>query len=85
MAISIVAHFGDLPDPRRSQGRRHSLSDMIVIAVTAVVCAADSWADVHDFGQAKRKWFETFLDLPHGIPSQDTFECVFSRLDTGRV
>lgn len=81
MANSIQAHFGELPDPRRAQGRRHSLSDMIVIAVTAVICAADSWSDVRDFGKAKLKWFKTFLDLPHGIPSQDTFERVFSRLD----
>lgn len=81
MANSIQVHFGKMPDPRRAQGRRHSLSDMIVIAVTAVICAADSWADVRDFGKAKIKWFETFLDLPHGIPSQDTFERVFSRLD----
>ena len=81
MATSIEVHFGALPDPRRKQGRRHSLSDMMVIAVTAVICAADSWADVHDFGKAKLKWFKTFLDLPHGIPSQDTFERVFSRLD----
>jgi len=81
MAISISEHFADLPDPRRGQGRRHALSDMIVLAVTAVVCAADSWSDVHDFGEAKLKWFTTFLELPHGIPSQDTFERVFSRLD----
>ena len=81
MATSIDVHFGDLPDPRRRQGRRHRLSDMLVIAVTAVICAADSWADVHDFGQAKLNWFKAFLELPHGIPSQDTFERVFSRLD----
>ncbi len=81
MANSIQAHFGDVPDPRRSQGRRHKLSDMIVLAVCAVVCCADSWADVADFGRAKLKWFETFLDLPHGIPCQDTFERVFARLD----
>jgi len=81
MANSIYEHFADLPDPRRAQGRRHGLSDMIVIAVCAVICAADSWSDVRDFGKAKLKWFRTFLDLPHGIPSQDTFERVFARLD----
>ena len=81
MANSIQEHFGELPDPRRTQGRRHRLSDMIVIAVCAVVCAADSWSDVVDFGNAKLKWFGTFLDLPHGIPCQDTFERVFARLD----
>ncbi len=81
MANSIREHFADLPDPRRAQGRRHRLSDMIVIAVTAVICCADSWSDVADFGEAKRKWFQTFLDLPHGIPCTDTFERVFARLD----
>lgn len=81
MANSIQEHFADLPDPRRAQGRRHRLSDMIIIAVTAVVCCADGWADVADFGNAKLKWFATFLDLPHGIPCQDTFERVFARLD----
>lgn len=78
---SIEEHFADLPDPRRAQGKRHKLSDMIVIAVCAVICCADSWADVADFGRAKLKWFETFLDLPHGIPCCDTFERVFARLD----
>lgn len=81
MANSIQEHFGDLPDPRRAQGRRHRLSDMIVIAVTAVICCADSWSDVADFGNAKMKWFKTFLDLPHGVPCCDTFERVFARLD----
>ena len=81
MANSIQEHFADLPDPRRAQGKRHRLSDMIVIAVCAVICCADSWADVADFGRAKLKWFETFLELPHGIPCTDTFERVFARLD----
>lgn len=81
MMNSIQEHFADLPDPRRTQGKRHKLSDMIVIAICAVICCADSWADVADFGNAKRKWFETFLNLPHGIPCQDTFERVFARLN----
>jgi predicted transposase YbfD/YdcC len=83
MANSIQEHFAELPDPRRAQGRRHRLSDMIVIAVCAVICCADSWADVADFGNAKLKWFKTFLDLPHGVPCTDTFERVFARLDPG--
>jgi predicted transposase YbfD/YdcC len=81
MAHSIYEHFADLPDPRRAQGKRHCLADMIVLAVCAVICAADSWSDVVDFSNAKLKWFKTFLELPHGVPSQDTFERVFSRLD----
>lgn len=81
MADSFQKHFADLPDPRRAQGKRHRLSDMIVVAVCAVICCADSWSDVADFGRAKLKWFRTFLDLPHGIPCTDTFERVFARLD----
>jgi predicted transposase YbfD/YdcC len=81
MAHSIETHFAGLPDPRQDRGKRHKLSDMIVLAVTGVICCADSWSDVADFGRAKRKWFRTFLELPHGIPSQDTFERVFARLD----
>lgn len=81
MAFSILQHFADMPDPRRSQGRRHRLSDLITLAVCAVICCADSWADVADFGRAKANWFKTFLDLPHGLPCQDTFERVFARLD----
>lgn len=78
---SIQAHFAGLPDPRRAQGTRHKLGDMIVIAVCAVVCCADGWADVADFGRAKVGWFRTFLALPHGVPCPDTFERVFARLD----
>jgi predicted transposase YbfD/YdcC len=81
VANSIETHFAGLPDPRQAQGRRHTLSDMIVIAVCAVICAADSWADVADFGNAKLRWFKTFLDLPHDVPCSDTFERVFARLD----
>jgi hypothetical protein len=54
MAGTLWEHFADMPDPRRAQGRRHALSDMIVLAVTAVVCGADSWADVQEFAEAKR-------------------------------
>ncbi|MEP0844285.1 MAG: ISAs1 family transposase [Phycisphaerae bacterium] len=81
MTNSITRHFADLPDPRRPQGKRHCLSDMIVIAIGAVICGADFWSDVVDFGKAKHKWFKTFLGLPNGIPSQDTFERVFAQLD----
>ena len=81
MTNSITRHFENLPDLRCAQGKRHHLDAMIVIAICAVICAADSWADVVDFGQAQEKWFKTFLSLPYGIPSQDTFERVFARLD----
>jgi predicted transposase YbfD/YdcC len=73
--------FADMEDPRSNQGKRHRLLDMIVIAITAVICNADGWEDVELFGRCKQKWFRTFLDLSHGIPSHDTFGRVFGRLD----
>lgn len=76
----ILRFFEDLPDPRACN-RIHKLTDMLVIAICAVICGADGWEDVALFGRAKHKWFQTFLDLPAGIPSHDTFGRVFARLD----
>lgn len=69
-----------LPDPRAANVR-HRLIDMLVIALCAMICDADSWDDVEDFAKAKASWLGTFLDLKHGVPSADTFRRVISRLD----
>ena len=81
MATSVMTHFASLPDPRSPMGKRHVLSDMLTIAICAVICGADGWSAVEEFGRAKHKWFATFLELPHGIPSHDTFGRVFAALD----
>lgn len=81
MATELMEHFESLPDPRRQAGRRHYLSDIVTITICAVVCGADEWSAIAEFGEAKQDWFEEFLALPHGIPSPDTFERVFARLD----
>src|SRR3990170_5432561 len=78
---SIVAHFRQLPDPRVRRTRRHSLEDILVITLCAVICGADDCASIARFGRAKQKWFRGFLALPHGIPSHDTFGRVFAALD----
>lgn len=78
---SLFAHFQDLDDPRVSPATRHQLLDIVAIAVCAVICGADTWVEVEAFGQAKRDWLETFLALPHGIPSHDTFGRVVAALD----
>lgn len=78
---TLAQHFGDLTDPRVERTKLHRLMDMLVIAICAVVAGADNWADVAAFGKAKREWFQTFLELPNGIPSHDTFTRVFARLD----
>ena len=81
MAGSVVAFFAEVPDPRSPLGRRHRLSDVLTIAICGVICGAESWAEVEQFGRDKGDWFHTFLDLPHGIPSHDTFGRIFSLLD----
>jgi predicted transposase YbfD/YdcC len=77
---AIAEHFSPLDDPRRDN-KRHLLLDIIIIAICAVICGADSWTDVELFGHAKYDWFKRFLRLPHGIPSHHTFGRVFARLD----
>jgi len=80
-AATIAEHFSELEDPRR-YNKRHLLHDIIVIAICAAICGADDWVAVEDFGHAKQSWFEEFLELPHGIPSHDTFGDVFRVLDS---
>jgi len=79
--LSIAHHFAQLADPRIDRSRLHELLDIIAIAICAVVAGADSWDDIEDFGVAKAGWLGTFLDLPNGIPSHDTFRRLFERLD----
>jgi predicted transposase YbfD/YdcC len=77
---SIHQYFGDVRDPR-GQNVRHPLLSIITIAICGTLCGADSWVDIEMYGQAKQDWFGKFLDLPHGIPSHDTFGRVFRQLD----
>ena len=79
---SFFDHFRIVQDPRLDRNKRHELIDIIVITICAVLCGADDWVDVASFGEAKEKWFKTFLMLPNGIPSHDTFGRVFALLDT---
>lgn len=78
---ALRTHFAKLDDPRLERSKLHQLLDVITIAICAVICGADSWVEMEEFGNAKRSWFETFLVLPNGIPSHDTFGRVFARLD----
>jgi predicted transposase YbfD/YdcC len=78
---SILTHFAALPDPRRPRRRLHRLLDLIAIAICAVIAGCDDWVEVAAYGRKKRTWLQTFLPLPHGIPSHDTFSRVFRLLD----
>lgn len=76
----VLRFFGELPDPR-AHNVIHKLHDIVVIAICAVICGAGGWAEIEVFANSKLSWFKTFLDLPGGVPSHDTFGRVFSKLD----
>ncbi len=78
---TIVNHFQNLKDPRTGNATVHVLLDILTIALFAVICGADGWTEVALWGQTNETWLRTFLELPSGIPSHDTFGDVFARLD----
>jgi predicted transposase YbfD/YdcC len=80
-ALAIKHYFRTLKDPRRRHRRLHRLLDIVVIAICAVLSGADNWQAIATFGERRHAWLKRFLALPHGIPSHDTFERVFDRLD----
>ena len=77
---SIAKHFGELADPRTGNAKAHIFLDILIIAICAVICGADGWSDVELFGKNKKDWLKTFLELPKGIPSHDTFGRVFAKI-----
>jgi predicted transposase YbfD/YdcC len=82
---SVLKHFQNLQDPRVDRTKDHSLQAIITIAILAVLSGADGFVAIETYGKAKQAWLETFLDLPHGIPSHDTFGRVFGMLDPGEL
>ena len=80
-SASVLEHFANLIDPRVKRTRWHELSDIVAITMCAAIRGADNWVDIALFGRCKEAWFGTWLRLPNGIPSHDTFGRVFARLD----
>lgn len=80
----LKACCATLSDPRVEGRCEHRLLDIIAITVLAVLCGADDWTDIEEFGQTRADWLQMFLELPHGIPSHDTFQRVFGLLDRGQ-
>jgi predicted transposase YbfD/YdcC len=81
MASGLMGHFIVVRDPRVQKRKKHKLVDILVIAVCAVICGAEGWEEMERYGLSKLEWLKTFLELPHGIPSDDTFARVFSIID----
>jgi predicted transposase YbfD/YdcC len=74
---SLVENFGDIKDPRVERTKKHKLTDILVIAILAVIGGAQGWEDIENYGISKQEWLEEFLELANGIPSDDTFRRVF--------
>ena len=82
LSETFLKHFEPIEDPRiDNHNKRHNLHDILVITILGSICGANTWMDICDFGEAKVEWLETFLELPNGIPSHDTFGRVFSLID----
>lgn len=79
--MTLTEAFSDLPDPRTGPAQRHDLTEMILMALCAVLCGADSWVDVAEWAEDNEAWIKRYLVLEHGTPSHDTFSRVFRLLE----
>ena len=78
----LVSVFSKIDDPRRDLTKLHQLNDILLIGIISVICGADSWNEMELYAQEKEDFLRTFLELPNGIPSHDTFNRVFSAIDS---
>ena len=81
LALDLETYFAAMDDPRIERTKRHKLLDIIIIAICGMICGAEGWVEIEEFGKEKEAWLKTILELPNGIPSHDTFGRVFARLD----
>ena len=79
--LSLEEIFKGISDPRIERTKLHKLVDIIIIAICAVICGAEGWEEIEQFGKEKQKWLENILELPNGIPSHDTISRVFSKIN----
>lgn len=77
----LLAHLAQIPDPRVERTKQHRLIDILAIAILAKLCGADAFTEMAQFGRARQAWLGTFLALPNGIPSHDTFTRLFARIE----
>lgn len=78
---ALGSYFAELEDPRVERRKLHNLIDIVTIGICTVICGGDDYPSMQAFGEAKQEWFESFLELPNGIPSSDTFWRVFGAID----
>ena len=80
-AASVMEYLSKIPDPRMQRARFYSLTDILMLSLCAIICGANDFVAIEEFGQVKEEWLTTFLDLPNGIPSNDTIGRVFAMLN----
>ena len=80
MRTNLHKYFSKLPDSRSRKNQKHSFTDIIVLSIIAVICGAESWDDIEQFGNSKKDFLKNILWLPNGIPSHDTINRVISSI-----
>lgn len=80
---SLVESFSEIEDPRIDRTKKHALTDILVLSVLAVMCNAEGWEDIEEYGKTKLEWLRTIIPLKHGVPSHDTISRVFRMLAPG--
>lgn len=86
LSTNFLSHFSCIIDPRKkTHNLRHELSDILVLTILGVLCGAETWIDIEEFGKSKERWLKTFLKLPHGIPSHDTIGDLYVRLSPSQL
>jgi predicted transposase YbfD/YdcC len=79
--LTLVEHFRSIPDYRQNHNKRHILVEILVLAVCCTLCGANAVTEIETIAKAKKTWFQTFLTLPAGIPSHDTFSRVLAHIN----
>lgn len=77
----LITYFSEMEDFRLNRKKEHQLIDIISIAIAATLCGCSGYDEIEDFGLVRYDWLKTFLELQNGIPSHDTFNRVFSKMD----
>ncbi len=78
---TLIEKFAGLSDPRIERTKKHSMTDILVLSICGFICGVDNWVDLEEFAEIRQDWFKTFLELPNGIPSHDTFGRFYAALD----
>ena len=77
----LESMFAQVEDPRLERSKLHRLRDIIILAICGVICGAEGWVEIEEYGKAKEAFFREWLALPNGIPSHDTYGRVFALID----